>query len=74
LEKFKKSVGDMLRELAASKKMPGIDHIYVAGEKEYLASKRRAVEGVPISLETQKEMLTMQSELGLTKYRFNFRH
>lgn len=73
LEKFKKSVGDMLRELAASKKMPGIGHIYVAGEKEYLASKRRAVEGVPISLETQKEMLTMQSDLGLTKYRFNFK-
>lgn len=73
LDKFKKSVGDLLRELAASKRMPGADHIYVGGEKEHLAFKKRSVEGVPISQETQKEMLTMQSELKLTKYRFGFK-
>jgi LDH2 family malate/lactate/ureidoglycolate dehydrogenase len=72
LETFKKSVGDMLRELANSKKVPGAEHIYVAGEKEYLASKKRCAEGVPISKETQKEILAIQSELKLKKYRFNF--
>jgi len=72
LETFKKSVGNLLRELANSKKMPGARHIYIAGEKEYAAFKKRSKEGVPISRETQKEMLVMQSELGLTKYKFNF--
>ena len=69
---FKKSVGNLLRELANSKKMPGARHIYIAGEKEYAAFKKRSKEGVPISRETQKEMLVMQSELELTKYKFDF--
>lgn len=72
LDTFKKSVGNLLRELANSKKMLGARHIYIAGEKEYAALKKRSKEGVPISKVTQKEMLVMQSELGLTKYRFNF--
>jgi LDH2 family malate/lactate/ureidoglycolate dehydrogenase len=72
LDTFKKSVGDLLRELANSKKAPGARHIYIAGEKEYEAFKKRLKEGVPISRETQKEMLIMQSELKLTKYKFNF--
>ncbi len=37
IEKFKKTTGDILRELRASKKMPGAERIYTAGEKEYLA-------------------------------------
>lgn len=69
---FKKSVGDLLRELVNSRKMPGARRIYIAGEKEYAAFKKRSVEGVPISRETQKEMLIMQSELKLTKYKFGF--
>jgi len=50
----------------------GARHIYIAGEKEFEAFKKRSVEGVPISRETQKEMLVMQSELKLTKYKFGF--
>jgi L-2-hydroxycarboxylate dehydrogenase (NAD+) len=69
---FKKSTGNLLRQLVNSKKMPGARHIYIAGEKEYAAFKKRSKEGVPISRETQKEMLAMQSELELTKYKFNF--
>jgi LDH2 family malate/lactate/ureidoglycolate dehydrogenase len=72
LETFKKSVGDLLRELVNSKRIPGARHIYIAGEKEYMTFKKRSREGVPISRETQKEMLIMQSELKLTKYKFNF--
>ncbi len=72
LDTFKKSAGALLRELASSKKMPGARHIYIAGEKEYRASKKRFAEGVPISKGTQKEMLIMQDELKLTEYRFSF--
>lgn len=73
LATFKKSVGDLLRELANSKRQPGADHIYVAGEKEDLAFKKRSKEGCPISKVTQKEMLVMQKELNLTKYKFDFK-
>lgn len=73
LEQFKKSVGTMLRELAGSKKMPDADHIYIAGEKEYIASKKRCIEGIPICTETQKEMIIMQKELKLTGYQFDFK-
>jgi len=72
LENFKKSVGTMLRELANSRKMPGADHIYVAGEKEFLASKKRSKQGIPVYRETQKEILQIQTELKLTDYSFNF--
>lgn len=74
LGQFKKSVGAMLRELVGSKKMPAADHIYVAGEKEYLASKKRRIEGIPVCKETQKEIKTMQSELKLTGYQFGFKN
>ncbi|MDR2758190.1 MAG: Ldh family oxidoreductase [Spirochaetaceae bacterium] len=38
-DKFRKTTGDILRELRASKKMPGHNRIYTAGEKEYLVSR-----------------------------------
>ncbi len=69
---FKKKIGDMLRQLAAAKKQPGADHIYVAGEKEYIAQEERSKTGVPLSKETQKQLLKMQQELGLDQYNFPF--
>ncbi len=62
---FKKTAGTILRELRASKKMPGQERIFTAGEKEYLAYEDRKVNGVPIYAETQKEMRKMCEELGL---------
>jgi len=72
LNEFKKTTGDLLRQLANAKKAPGADHIYIAGEKEFLAYNERKKTGVPISKETQKQFLQMQQELGLTNYKFNF--
>ncbi|NTV89007.1 MAG: Ldh family oxidoreductase [Clostridiales bacterium] len=72
LDAFKKTTGDILRELRASKKAPGQERIYTAGEKEYLAWLDRKVNGVPVNAELQKEILFMQKELGLEKYRFSF--
>jgi LDH2 family malate/lactate/ureidoglycolate dehydrogenase len=72
LDAFKKTTGDILRELRASKKMPGRDRIYTAGEKEYLAWCERKDKGVPVNRELQKEILVMQKELGLNKYTFPF--
>lgn len=72
LDSFKKTTGTILRELRASKKMPGHERIYTAGEKEYLAWLDRKDKGAPINKELQKEILAMQKELGLSKYKFPF--
>lgn len=72
LEEFKKTCGDILRALRASAKAPGEDHIFTAGEKEYLVWQQRKDSGVPINEAVQKEMITIRDELGLTKYHFPF--
>lgn len=72
LEAFKKTCGDILRELRASTKAPGHDRIYTAGEKEYLVWQERKNKGVPINAAVQKELIQIRNELGLTQYRFPF--
>ncbi|PIU18490.1 MAG: lactate dehydrogenase [Elusimicrobia bacterium CG08_land_8_20_14_0_20_59_10] len=72
LRSFKKTAGNILRGLRASKKMPGAKRIYTAGEKEHLTWLYRRGRGVPLNKETQKEILAMQAELGLKKYKFRF--
>ena len=69
---FKKIAGDILRSLRDSKKAPGHDRIYTAGEKEYLASIERKDTGVPVGDSVQKELIAIRNELGLTQYRFPF--
>lgn len=72
IESFKKTTGDILRELRASKKMPGQDRIYTAGEKEHLIWLERKDTGVPINPEVQKEIIQMRDEAGLKNYEFPF--
>lgn len=72
LEAFKKTTGDILRELRASRKAPGQDRIYTAGEKEHLVWLERKEKGVPVGQVLQREMITMRNELGLDEYRFPF--
>jgi L-2-hydroxycarboxylate dehydrogenase (NAD+) len=72
LESFKKTTGDILRALRASKKATGHDHIYTAGEKEYLASLEREKKGVPINESLQKEIRQLVKELNISGYNFPF--
>jgi L-2-hydroxycarboxylate dehydrogenase (NAD+) len=72
LDAFKKTTGGILRELRASRKMPGHDRIFTAGEKEYLTWQERKKTGIPLNLSLQKELLQLREEYGLKKYRFPF--
>lgn len=72
LAEFKKTTGEILRELRASKKAPGQKRIYTAGEKEYMAWLERKDKGVPIDEELQKQITQMAQELNLTGYDFSF--
>ena len=70
LDDFKKTTGTILRAMRASKKAPGQERIYTAGEKEHLAWLDRKDRGAPINKALQVNMDTMRSELDLEGYRF----
>jgi len=73
LETFKKTCGDILRELRASKKAPGQDRIYTAGEKEYLTWLERKDKGVPIGEAVQQEFIALRDRYGID-IKFPFEH
>ena len=64
-EIFKKTAGDICRALRASKKAPGSERIFTAGEKEYLVWLERKEKGVPVGEAVQKEMTAVRDELKL---------
>jgi LDH2 family malate/lactate/ureidoglycolate dehydrogenase len=72
LESFKKITGGILGALRASKKAPGENRIYTAGEKEHLAWLDRKDKGAPINQNLQQQILVIKEELGLSQYKFPF--
>lgn len=72
VDDFKKTTGNILRELRNSRKMPGQNRIYTAGEKEYENEIRLKQTGIPIIPAIQSQMLAMQKEFRLNQYRFPF--
>ena len=60
--------GEILRAVRASKKAPGQERIYTAGEKEHIVRLNR-VDGVPINESVQAEFNAVRDELHLD-YKF----
>ncbi len=71
-EAFKKTCGDILRDLRGSAKAPGQERIYTAGEKEYDVWMYRKDKGVPVTEAVQKEFIGLRDEFGLTQFKFPF--
>ena len=65
----RKKAGDIIRSMRASKKAPGEDRIYTAGEIEYEIWMQRKDSGVPINESVQAEMNKVRDDLGLD-YKF----
>lgn len=72
LLEFKKTTGQILRELRASTKAPGQARIYTAGEKEFENERVIRGQGIPVIPNLQKEIKFLQAELGLDGYQFPF--
>ncbi len=70
-ETFRKIAGDICRCLRASKKAPGCQRIYTAGEKEYMAWLERKDKGVPVGETVQKEFVAVRDRFNLP-YHFDF--
>jgi L-2-hydroxycarboxylate dehydrogenase (NAD+) len=65
---FKKTTGEILRELRASRKMPGQNRIYTAGEKEHETWLSRKDKGVPFNDQLMKEFQGICKSYNLIKY------
>lgn len=65
LDRFKAITGDILRQLRASRKAPGQDHIFTPGEKEHLIWEFRKAQGCPVPPALQKDMNTLRAWYGL---------
>lgn len=72
VEQFKNTTGNIMRSLRNSRKAPGCNRIYTAGEKEYFIEKDRKKNGIPINRSIQEDIKLMQKELELDKYHFPF--
>jgi L-2-hydroxycarboxylate dehydrogenase (NAD+) len=65
LADFKRTTGNMMRELRGSSRAPGQTRIYTAGEKEYEHTQRVLAEGVEITPGLRQALQALQQELGL---------
>ncbi|MFX0042680.1 MAG: Ldh family oxidoreductase [Candidatus Hodarchaeota archaeon] len=72
LERFKEISGNIMRELRNSKKAPGANRIYTAGEKEYYTEFDSKKVGIPINTSIQEDIKKVQKELKLENYTFPF--
>ena len=68
---FRKKCGDICRGLRASKKAPGEERIYTAGEKEWDVWKIRKDKGVPMGEGVQKDFIAVRDMYNLP-YTFPF--
>jgi L-2-hydroxycarboxylate dehydrogenase (NAD+) len=68
LEVSRRITGQIMRALQASRKAPGQDRIYVAGEKEYKKEQMILERGVPVNANLRRELQIMRDELNISGY------
>ena len=62
LDLFKKIAGQICRDIRASRKAPGEDRIYTAGEKEHVAWQYRKEHGCPVPKVLQDQMNELRAK------------
>jgi len=72
LEVSRHITGGIMRTLQASRKSPGQERIYVAGEKEYEKEALVRERGVPVNRNLRRELQTMRDELRIPGYEAHF--
>jgi LDH2 family malate/lactate/ureidoglycolate dehydrogenase len=68
VEEFRQITGAIVRDLQSSRRAPGEERIYVAGEKEYEIEQRRRVDGIPVNANLKSELQLMRDALGIEAY------
>ena len=72
LGSFRKTVGSIVRELRESRKVPGEERIYSAGEKAHGTAARVMVEGVEIPPVLQRSLSRLCTELNIENHGLGF--
>jgi L-2-hydroxycarboxylate dehydrogenase (NAD+) len=72
LELSKQITGAIMRTLQDSRKAPGQDRIYVAGEKEHERESSVRDLGVPVNQNLRRELQIMRDKLGIAGYEAYF--
>lgn len=70
IDQFKKTTGNILRVLRASKKAHGAIRIFTAGEKEAEAEKANQLRGIELSPNLVEELNQLAASLKLIGYKF----
>jgi len=65
LDEFKKTSGNILRELRKSRKAPGEKRIYTAGEKEFDIWMERKEKGLPLTEASKNDIINVNKLLDL---------
>jgi len=68
LDASRRITGQIMRALQASRKAPGQERIYVAGEKEQDSEAAVRERGIPVNDNLRRELQTMRDELGILGY------
>jgi LDH2 family malate/lactate/ureidoglycolate dehydrogenase len=72
LDDFRRIAGAILRELQSSRKAPGEDRIYVAGEKEWERAHQRRERGIPVNDNLKRDLQFMRDALDIDGYETHF--
>jgi LDH2 family malate/lactate/ureidoglycolate dehydrogenase len=64
---FKASVDRLVRDLRGSSRMPGVDRIYVPGERSHQTRAVRTRDGIPIAAALMRQLGQLADELDLTR-------
>jgi len=65
LDTFKKTTTEILRTLRESKKAPGEERIFTAGEKEFYVWQERKVRGLPLTAASIKDLRKIKEMLNM---------
>jgi len=68
IDKFKKNIGDLLRELRSVRKLPGKERVYTAGEKEYEVEKVIREKGIPVNSNLMADLRYIDDLLGIGQF------
>jgi LDH2 family malate/lactate/ureidoglycolate dehydrogenase len=72
LELSRAITGGIMRTLQASRKAPGEERIYVAGEKEHEIESSIREDGIPVNQNLRQELQIMRDELGISGFEAYF--
>jgi len=61
---FRAQVDELARDLRGSRRLPGVDRIFLPGEQSHATRARRAAEGVPIPAPLRATLDSLATELG----------